>query len=137
MVSEIDHMNIIHESTNPIPEIVPSGSYEYRHFETVQECDYYILNNTRLSVAYTCCGGKGIAIPKKNPPTRILINPTPTPVVVKGTCEICFMEDKSLYSICNCCKQPFCLDCLRQLKSDSCPYCRGKLNLREINRSDL
>ena len=130
----MDPRNTIHETMDPrvtIPEIVPRGSYIFKHFETIQECDDFILNNTRLSVAYTCCGGKGIAIPVKNPPTRMLIKPMP--IVVKGTCEICFMEDKSLYSICNCCKQPFCLDCLRQLKSDCCPYCRGKLNLREIN----
>ena len=114
-------MQIIQESMEESIKTT-TGSYEYRHFETVQDCEEYILNNIRISVAYTCCGGKGIAIPKKNPPTRIL-----TRNFTKGTCDICFMEDKSLYSTCTCCKQPFCLDCLRQLPSKICPYCRGSL----------
>jgi len=109
------------------------GSYEFKHFKTVEECDHFILNNTRLSIAYTCCGGKGVAIPKKNPPTRILIKPISIPSVKRGTCDICFIEEKSLYSTCNCCKQPFCLDCLRQIPSKVCPYCRGQLDLQGIN----
>jgi hypothetical protein len=124
-------MQIIHmDPMEPIDPILPSGSYTFKHFDTVQECDHYILNNTRLSVAYTCCGGKGIAIPIKNPPTRMLIHEQ---IHTKGTCDICFMEDKCLYSTCNCCKQPFCLDCLRKLPSKICPYCRGSLNLKELN----
>ena len=124
-------MQIIHmDPMDPIDPILPLGSYLFKHFETVEQCDHFILNNTRLTVAYTCCGGKGIAIPNKNPPSRILIHETSH---TKGTCDICFMDDKSLYSTCNCCKQPFCKDCLRQLPSKICPYCRGSLNLKGLN----
>jgi hypothetical protein len=126
-------MQIIHmDPMEPIDPILPRGSYTFKHFDTVQECNHYILNNTRLSVAYTCCGGKGIAIPIKNPPTGILSHEKIRPST-KGTCDICFLEDKSLYSTCNCCKQPFCMDCLRKLPSKTCPYCRGTLNLKGLH----
>ncbi len=113
-----------------------SSSYHFQHFDTTKECDEFLFNNRQLILAYKCCEGRGIALFK--PPTHILIKKstlegTPLPVVTHGTCDICFTEDKSLYSTCTNCKQPFCLDCLRQVKSKSCPYCRGELNLRDIN----
>jgi len=120
-------------------EMELTESYTFKHFETSIECDHYIRDNLRGPFAYKCCGGKGFATLLKNPPKHMMTKPKDSdktrhdlPKVTNGTCEICFMDNKPLYSTCNCCKQPFCLDCLKQI-SKTCPYCRGTLNLLYIN----
>lgn len=119
-----------------------SSSYEFKHFSTSQDCTTYLLNNPNINISYKCCSGKGYAFPKKDVPTKILtkgrekeknekkkkIEPT-----IKGVCEICFTEDMPLYTMCNCCKQPFCKDCLKKLSSKRCPYCRGELRTHEFS----
>lgn len=91
----------------------------YKHFGTVADCDLYIINNKHLKIDHKCCGGKGI---------KIRIDPEkPEEDVKKGTCDICFMDNVSLYSKCNTCVQPFCESCLDKIVSKVCPYCRGQL----------
>ena len=109
-------------------------SYEYRHFETIRQCEIHILNNPHITVAYKCCNGRGYATPNRSPPTRILTKKPPEPMTAHdehttGTCDICFIDDKKLYFACDCCKGPICMDCLQQLRSKVCPYCRGTLKI--------
>jgi hypothetical protein len=117
-------------------EVSNTSSYEYIHFKTSKECEIHLINNRHIHIAYQCCGGKGYAILRKNAPSQILrrtkyILPCPEDPsqvqTVKGTCDICFGDDKTLHSTCTTCKQPFCMDCLQKLPTKSCPYCRGIL----------
>ena len=100
------------------------NDYEYIHFENDHHREVYLLNNPRVKVARNCCGGKGIAIEKRNPPIRIKYAP---PIGINGTCDICFLDDIELYKTCSTCTQPFCRSCLDKIVSKICPYCRGKL----------
>jgi hypothetical protein len=100
------------------------NDYEYIHFENDHHREIYLLNNPQVKVARNCCGGKGIAIEKRNPPIRIKYVPQ---IEIKGTCDICFLDDVELLKACNTCSQPFCRCCLEKIVSKVCPYCRGKL----------
>ena len=102
------------------------NNYEYIHFENDHHREVYLLNNPRVKVARNCCGGKGIAIEKRNPPIRIKYS-HPPPIGINGTCDICFLDDIELYKTCSTCTQPFCRSCLDKIVSKICPYCRGKL----------
>ena len=95
--------------------------HEYVHFETVQNRETFLFNNTHMTIAYLCCGGKGIAIKKG---TKLIKQSKHT----KGTCDICFIENVKLYKTCNTCIQPFCQSCLEKIVSKICPYCRGILS---------
>lgn len=112
-------------------EVESCGSYTFKHFDTTNQCETYLMNNPHILVSYTCCGGRGYASPLRKPPTRILTQKESPELYDEtvGTCEICFVEDKTLYSMCTCCRQPFCIDCLKQCASKPCPYCRGKLRV--------
>ena len=102
--------------------------YDYMHFDSNYKCDEYLINNPHISVEYKCCGGKGYATKTKNPrkSQEKPIKPTSTE---KGTCNICFVEECSLYSMCTCCREPFCMNCLKQLPTKSCPNCRSALRV--------
>lgn len=104
--------------------------YEYVHFENTYDRETYLSNNKHFKVSHLCCGGKGIALEKKNPlirPIRIISKPKPA-VGIKGTCDICFMDNVELHKTCQTCVQPFCRSCLDQIVSKICPYCRGSLS---------
>lgn len=116
-----------------IPEI--EHSYDFTHFDTSYQCEIYLRNNPHISFHHKCCGGKGYAIIKG---TRTLspVSPTACPkkpakpkVNSKGNCDICFVEDSSLYSMCTQCIQPFCMNCLKTLKKPICPNCRSELRV--------
>jgi hypothetical protein len=125
-------------------ERINSSSFVFKHFNTSNDCDIYLRNNPHITVAYKCCGGKGYASPVRNPPTQIL-SPNRNQIkdvcrcpfknlikVENGTCDICFIEDKDLYCACDTCKHPICMECLQQLKTVDCPYCRGKLRTSDL-----
>ena len=124
------------ERESPIQnERINTSSFVFKHFNTSIDCDIYLRNNPHITVAYKCCGGKGYAISVHNPPTQILTpNQKSGPFknlfsVENGTCDICYTEEKDLYCECTTCKHPICMDCLKQLKTTSCPYCRGRLRI--------
>lgn len=111
----------------PITSI--QSEYTFVHFNTTQECDVHITNNHNLTVAYKCCDGKGFAVLRKN---RICKKITICKEInqfipIEGTCDICFLEETSLYKTCDTCSQPFCKPCLAKITNKVCPYCRGKL----------
>lgn len=91
----------------------------YKHFDTIENCNIYIINNKQLKITKTCCGGRGCLI-------EMIEKKIVTPVL-KGTCDICFLDGQNLYNKCNTCKQPFCGSCIQKLTSKVCPYCRGTL----------
>ena len=101
------------------------NQHEFIHFVTVAECNTYLRNNRHIRISHLCCGGRGYAIPsKKCPPAPKKAKKCETSV---GTCDICFVEDLTLYHTCTSCKQPFCLDCLEKLHTKKCPCCRSPL----------
>jgi hypothetical protein len=109
--------------------------YDFIHFETSHQCDIYLRNNPHISIEHKCCGGKGYAIVKRNRRSSSLIH-TPCPKkpskpkeTSRGTCDICFVEDSSLYSMCTECIQPFCMYCLKRLPKPICPVCRSELRV--------
>jgi hypothetical protein len=108
---------------------VDLNSYEYIHFENTYDRDTYLSNNKHFRVSHLCCGGKGIALEKKNPPIRLvrIIPNSIHPIGIKGTCDICFMDNVELHKTCQTCSQPFCRSCLDKIVTKVCPYCRGKL----------
>jgi len=95
------------------------SNYTYRHFDSIAECILF-SNNSPQKVAYFCCGGKGIAL---EGPQR---KSTEVKVGVKGTCNICFLDEVSLVS-CHTCVNTLCGSCLERLPQKICPYCRCKL----------
>lgn len=99
--------------------------YDYHHFDTDMDRDIYLRNNPDIKVSHNCCGGKGIATLKiyKKIPTK----PATKFIPIEGTCDICFLEDRSLYNTCKTCNHPFCKECLVKLTPKLCPCCRGKL----------
>ena len=100
--------------------------YDYVHFTTPLECEIHLMNNKNINVAYKCCDGKGFA--RRTNQFSIPIHCTQNKFIpIKGTCDICFLEETSLYNTCSTCSQPFCKDCLTKISSKVCPYCRGKL----------
>ena len=111
------------ESRNDWAVNVPQ--YEYIHFQEIAQQERYLLNNKHLKVSYRCCGGKGIAVENKNYTSTG--KPVCRLVEIKGTCEICFLDEVELLKACNTCTQPFCKSCLEKVVSKVCPYCRGKL----------
>jgi hypothetical protein len=112
-----DYSNSQHNDYEPTPQ------YEYIHFQEIKQQEVYLLNNKNIKVAHLCCGGKGIAITKKNPVRSI----QKTRPATKGTCDICFMDEVNLFKTCQTCTQPFCRSCLDKIVTKICPYCRGKL----------
>ena len=101
--------------------------YDFIHFQTAEQCESHMINNKNLIVVYKCCGGKGIAIARKN----IAYNTIPVCnqfIPIQGTCDICFADEVSLYNTCKTCRHPFCKPCLDQITTKICPYCRGELN---------
>ena len=92
-------------------------TYSHIHFDTIAECNRY-ANNTTRTVAYFCCGGRGIAFEEGN---------VTMPTVGKGTCHICFKEGANLVKPCKICVNTLCEECLRQLKTRNCPYCRSTI----------
>ncbi len=110
------------------------GIYDYIHFKTEYQCKIFIINNPKLNIRYTCCGGKGLAYPKSNPTLNYgkkekeKEKEVPKPKEKeKGTCDICFLDGVALERKCNTCTQPFCESCLSKIVSKICPYCRGTL----------
>ena len=105
--------------------------YNFMHFETNEKCEVYLLNNPHISVVYKCCGGRGYAelSKKNNPSPHCPKKPTKPQETSIGTCDICFNENCSLYSICTHCIQPFCMNCLKKLPTKSCPNCRSELRV--------
>jgi hypothetical protein len=101
--------------------------YEYIHFENTYDREIYLSNNKHFRVSHMCCGGKGIALEKKNPPSRPISKPIRMDGI-KGTCDICFIDNVELHKTCQTCSQPFCLSCLKKIVSKICPYCRGSLS---------
>jgi hypothetical protein len=103
--------------------------YDYMHFDSNYKCDEYLINNLHILVEYKCCGGKGYATKKKNLPRKNIEKPIKPTSTEKGTCNICFVDECSLYSMCTCCREPFCMNCLKQLPTKSCPNCRSALRV--------
>jgi hypothetical protein len=99
--------------------------YDYIHFQEISQQEIYLLNNRHVKVSHLCCGGKGIAIEKKNYINSIV--KLPRLEMTKGTCDICFVDDAELLKACGTCAQPFCRSCLEKVVSKVCPYCRGQL----------
>jgi hypothetical protein len=109
----------------PRPKLL-QDNHDYMHFPTKNACNEYIINN-RIMVAHICCGGKGFARIKIQKNETIIKKVLPNKT--QGTCDICFTDDIDLYYTCTRCKQPYCMSCLQQITSGSCPYCRGKLTV--------
>jgi len=112
------------ESVNDCAVNVPQ--YDYIHFQEIAQQEMYLLNNKHVKVSYRCCGGKGIAVENKNY-TMSTVKPVCRLVEIKGTCDICFLDEVALLTACNTCTQPFCKSCLEKIVTKVCPYCRGKL----------
>ena len=101
--------------------------YHFIHFNTTLECDLHIRNNKHVTVAYKCCDGKGYASLSKNRIYAPIHCSQDIFIPIEGTCDICFLEETTLYNTCTTCSHPFCKDCLTKIASKICPYCRGKL----------
>lgn len=100
--------------------------YDYIHFQEISQQEMYLLNNRHVKVSHLCCGGKGIAIENKNYINSI-VKQVSKLVGIKGTCDICFLDEVELLKSCKTCSQPFCRSCLEKVVSKVCPYCRGQL----------
>jgi hypothetical protein len=106
-------------------------SETYTHFNTVEECDQFVLTLPRT--LGRCCGGKGVRLRKLALHT-VLNNPKQYPVqppvtkhqVTKHTedsiCCVCYEECIDLTS----CGHLLCTSCL-PLVRPLCPYCRQTL----------
>lgn len=108
--------------------------HEFKHFDDASQCDNYIRNNPHMEFLHKCCSNTGIAFISKKINVKPILNDVPIPST-KGTCDICFNDDVSLYKTCNRCIQPYCRDCLCKILSKDCPYCRGKLKFTPVNLS--
>jgi hypothetical protein len=115
-MNELDSLFLMSERETP------GRKHTYVHFDNIEKCEAYILNNSHLRVSHLCCGGRGIAIERVVQPVQKAQKTT------TGTCDICFLENIVLIQSCQTCIQPFCQDCLDKLVTKTCPYCRGKLN---------
>ena len=123
---ELTMAEVEEDSTNP-DNI--NQQYIFIHFQTPEQCNFHIVNNKHLQVAYKCCDGKGVAYPRKNSvDITISTRLKETFISIQGTCDICFEEGVSLFNTCNTCSHPFCKPCLKKITNKECPYCRGKLN---------
>ena len=118
-------------------EYMPTNEiYDFVHFDSINQCEIFLVNNLHVSVAYKCCGGRGIASFRKNvlslcknEKTGQTTHKQDKTRETKGTCDICFIENSSLYSKCTKCIQPFCMNCLTKLPTKACPYCRSELRI--------
>ena len=120
MAMEIQNL----EDVEPLNSQFNKNTHEFIHFENDYHRELYLSNNPQVKVAHNCCGGKGIAIEKRNPPIRYIAKQS---IGIKGTCDICFMDNVQLHKTCNTCAQPFCKSCLDKIVTKICPYCRGTL----------
>jgi hypothetical protein len=119
-------MELIDDPQGPKTTFLKSNT-EYKHFESSVACDLFIINNKHLSILKKCCGGRGCEIKiDLTYKTRI---PKEIEIQTKGTCEICFLDNKSLFKKCFQCKNTLCEECLEKLPSKICPYCRGPLKM--------
>ena len=105
------------------------SQYDFVHFQSSEQCNLHLRNNTHIIVNHLCCGGTGYATPKTNHLHRTILKEIHTDIYIpiQGTCDICFLEDTQLYKTCTTCSQPFCKPCLDKITNKVCPYCRGKL----------
>jgi hypothetical protein len=103
-------------------KITLESKYIFRHFDSVEACNYY-ANNSIRKVEYFCCGGRGIAITNDCYEANIC----KVKSTMKGTCDICFQEDVTLVKPCHVCVNTLCGSCLQHLPRKICPYCRSEL----------
>ena len=102
---------------------------DFVHFDTVEECDQFILfvSKMNIKIGNKCCGGKGCSINEKYSFINNLKKNFKLNNIVKiDNCDICF-EIKSLITKCFVCKYPFCIDCYNKILNSNCPYCRGNI----------
>ena len=109
-----------------------ASQYDFVHFQSSEQCNQHIRNNTHIVVSHLCCGGTGYATPRSLlSRSKSIFSPkeihTDIYIPIQGTCDICFLEDTQLYNTCSTCSQPFCRPCLAKITNKVCPYCRGKL----------
>ena len=102
---------------------------DFVHFDTVEECDQFILfvSKMNIKIGNKCGGGKGCSINEKYSFINNLKKNFKLNNIVKiDNCDICF-EIKSLITKCFVCKYPFCIDCYNKILNSNCPYCRGNI----------
>jgi len=101
--------------------------HEYFHFTNMDQCKSYLRNNPHIVISHLCCGGNGYAVKIISDVQVIPKNKDKKYKTLKGTCDICFLDNVTLHYTCTSCKQPFCMECLQKLPTKTCPYCRSPL----------